>query len=125
MTAMLRFLPLLCLPLLTSCVLSESKSHAPLDGERVAAIRPGESTVQDVLDLLGAPNEVVQLGRRSAFRYDHTVEKQAGLFLIVVGLRGVDTQQDRAWVFFDEAGVVSHAGATLQAGDAEFQLVGD
>lgn len=124
MSTMLRLLPLLCLPLFTSCLLSESRSHAPLDGERVAAITPGESTVQDVLDLLGAPNEVVQLGRRSAFRYDHSVEKQTGLFLILVAVRGVDTQQDRAWIFFDEGGVVSHAGSTLQAGDAAFNLLG-
>jgi outer membrane protein assembly factor BamE (lipoprotein component of BamABCDE complex) len=117
-------LPLLCLPLFTSCLLSDSRSHASIDADRVAAITPGQTTAQEVLELLGAPNEVVQLGRRSAYRYDHSIEKQAGLFLILVILRGVDTQQDRVWVFLDEAGVVTHAGSTLQAEDAEFSVPG-
>ncbi len=122
MSAMRFLFPVLCLPLLTSCLLSDSRSQSAIDPERVAAIKPGETTAQEVLDLLGAPNEVVQLGRRSAFRYDYSIEKQAGLFLILVALRGVDTQEDRVWVFLDEAGLVTHAGATLQAADAQFGL---
>lgn len=122
MRAMRLLLPLLCLPLFTSCLLSDSRSHSAIDPGHVAAIEPGETTAQGVLELLGAPNEVVQLGRRSAYRYDYSVEKQAGLFLFLVALRGVDTQQDRVWVFLDEEGIVTHAGATLQASDAEFSL---
>ncbi len=122
---MQRLLSLLGLFLFSSCLLSQSESYAPIPTQSVQAIHPGVTTAQEVLDLLGAPNEVVQLGHRSAFRYDHTVEKQAGLFLILFALRGVDVQQDRVWIFFDEEGVVTHAGATLQAKDAEYSLMGD
>jgi len=115
-------LPLLCLPLFSSCLLSDVRSHTSIDADRVAAIEPGRTTAQEVLELLGAPNEVVQLGRRSAYRYDHSVEKQAALFLVLVALRGVDTQEDRVWVFVDEGGVVTHMGSTLQADEAEFSV---
>ena len=118
-------LPLLLLPLLAGCVVSKSVSHAPLDADALASIEPGTTTAHEVMLLLGAPNEVVQLGRRSAYRYDHSIEKQAALFLIVFGVRGVDTQQDRAWIFFDESGLVTHAGSTLEAADADYDLPWD
>jgi len=90
--------------------------------EAVAQIVPGTSNADDVARLLGAPNDVVQLGRKSAWRYEHTVEKQSGLFLIVLGLQGVDTQSDRVWVFFDEDDNVSHIGSMHQAAEAEYDI---
>ncbi len=124
MIAMRILLTLLGLCFLPACLMSQSERHTPLDPAAVATIRPGETTVQNVLDLLGAPNEVVQLGKRSAFRYDYSVEKQSGLFLIVVALLGTDTQQDRAWIFFGETGLVTHAGSTFDAQTAEYALPG-
>lgn len=107
---------------LSSCFVSRSTANPVFAPEAVAQIMPGESTAEDVTRLLGAPNEVVQLGRRSAWKFEHTVEKQAGLFLVVLGLRGVDTQVDRVWVFFDEEGNVIHIGSLFEAGQAEYDI---
>lgn len=111
----------LTLPL-AGCFLSRSTANPPIPPEAVAQITPGESTADDVTRLLGAPNEVVQLGRRSAWRYEHTVEKQAAAFLVLLGLRGVDTQADRVWVFFDENDNVLHVGTMFQANEAEYDV---
>lgn len=111
----------LALPL-AGCFLSRSTANPALPQEAVAKIVPGESTADDVTRLLGAPNEVVQLGRRSAWRYEHTVEKQAAAFLVVLGLRGVDTQSDRIWVFFDEDGNVTNIGTLFQAAEADYDV---
>lgn len=111
----------LALPL-AGCFLSRSTSNPPLPPEAVAAIVPGESSADDVTRLLGAPNEVVQLGRRSAWKYEHTVEKQSAAFLVLLGLRGVDTQADRVWVFFDEDHRVMHVGSLFQASEAEYDV---
>ena len=105
-----------------SCVVSRSVTNPAIPAESVAQIVPGQSTADDVARLLGAPNEVVQLGRKTAWRYEHTVEKQSGLWLILLGLRGVDTQADRVWVFYDEDDNVSHIGSLLQAAEAEYDL---
>ena len=104
------------------CFVSRSTTNPVIPAEAVAQIQPGQSNADDVARLLGAPNEVVQLGRRTAWRYEHTVEKQTGLFLVLLGLRGVDTQADRVWVFFDEEDNVSHIGSLLQASEAEYDL---
>jgi outer membrane protein assembly factor BamE (lipoprotein component of BamABCDE complex) len=108
--------------LLPACVYSQGNRHQSLDPELIEALEPGESTARDVVNALGAPTEVVQLGRRSAYRYDASVSKQVGLFLLVIALHGRDTQEDRAWFFFDENGLLTHRAATLAAGDAEFSL---
>jgi len=108
--------------LLPACVYSQGSRHQLLDPELIEALEPGESTAQDVVTALGAPTEVVQLGRRSAYRYDASVSKQVGLVLIFVALHGSDTQEDRAWFFFDEDGLLTHRAATFAAGNAEFSL---
>lgn len=107
---------------LSGCFFSKSVANPALPPEAVARIVPGTSTADDVVAAIGAPNEVVQLGRRSAWKYEHTVEKQAAVFLVLLGLRGVDTQADRVWVFFDEDDRVLHVGTLFQAGAAEYDV---
>ena len=86
-----RLLPvLLVMSVLPGCFFSRSRTNPELSPELASQIVPNESTAADVTALLGAPNEVVQLGLRTAWRYEHTVEKQTAAFLVVLGLRGVD-----------------------------------
>jgi hypothetical protein len=80
------------------------------------------TTAREVAELLGAPVEVVQLGKRSAYRYQFTSTKRAGLLLLVVGLYSSDARSDRAWVFFDEDQVLSHVGVTLSGADTRYAL---
>jgi hypothetical protein len=65
---------------------------------------------------------VVQLGRRSAWRYDFTNSKRAGFSIVVVTLLNEDSRSDRAWLFFDENLVLIGAGSTLQADASEFAM---
>ena len=104
---------LLALTLLPGCFFSRTARNQRIAQESVAQLVPGRSTAADVVALLGAPTEVVQLGHRSAYRYEHTKQKQAVFWLLVIAFRGVDAQQDRAWVFFDENDVLTHVGATF------------
>jgi hypothetical protein len=107
---------------LAGCFLTRDVVNEPLRAERIARLEPGKSTANDVLAVLGAPTEVVQLGKRSAWRYDHTITKRAALVFIVAGFVNTDTQQDRVWLFFDEADRLIHAGATLSAEHAEYSM---
>ncbi len=109
----------LLVALSASCVASKAEIHQPLDAARFESLEPGTSTAAEVVQALGAPTDVVQLGKRSAYRYDHLIEKQTVLFLVVVNLRGVDTQADRAWVFFDKDDVLTHVAMTLESDTAE------
>jgi len=41
---------------------------------------------------------------------------------VFVVLRNVDTVQDRVWAFFDEAGLLTHLGATFEGDDASYKM---
>ena len=112
----------LLLALLPGCFLARDTLNDPLPPGRLAALEPGVTTAEQAAQVLGAPADVVQLGHRSAWRYEYAVEKRAGLFLVVVGLFNSDTRSDRVWLFFDEAGVLSHVASTLSAEGTDFAM---
>ena len=106
----------------SGCLVSRATFNDPLEPAALAQLEVGASTAQDAVELLGAPTEVVQLGLRSAYRYDHTITKRTGLVLIVVGLLETQTRSDRIWLFFDESGVLSHQGSTFESGAARYGM---
>lgn len=109
------------LALLPGCFLTRDTVNQPIAQERVVQLKQGMSSAE-VLQLLGGPMEVVQLGRRSAWRYDHQRTKRTGLILLVVTALNTDTQEDRLWLFFDETDHLSAFGSTLQASSSEWVL---
>ncbi len=112
---------LLLLPLAQGCFLTRDTVNQPLQEECIVKLAPGLSS-EEVLELLGGPMEVVQLGRRSAWRYDHQRTKRTGLTLFVVTALNTDTQEDRLWLFFNEDDRLAAFGSTLQASSSEWVL---
>ena len=116
---------LLCLGLvftLNSCFLSRSTVNQPLQPALFAKLEPGKSTAREVVALLGAPSEIVQLGTRSAYRYDFTNLKRSGFTLIIVNFLNEDTRADRAWLFFDAHDLLTHAGTTFDGAKAQYAM---
>ncbi|MCA8972746.1 MAG: outer membrane protein assembly factor BamE [Planctomycetes bacterium] len=122
-TSCMRFAPL-CVAalLLSSCILYRNDKNEPLDAPSIARLVPGTTTAQQALDLLGAPNDVIQLGNRSAWYYEYAQSKTAGFWALLVVLSGTDTRTDRLWLFFDENGILRHSGSTLAANRAGYSL---
>jgi outer membrane protein assembly factor BamE (lipoprotein component of BamABCDE complex) len=108
--------------LASGCFISREQANEPLVKSRIDSLVVGTSTASDVARELGAPTEVVQLGRRSAWRYDFTTSKRAGFTIIVLTFLNTDQRSDRCWLFFDEADVLRHVGTTLDAADAEYAM---
>jgi len=102
--------------------MAEMTIGQPLESSAISQLQPNHSSAQDVADLLGAPNEVVELGNKSAWLYEAQKERLAGIFLLVFGTSGQDTQFDRCWVFFDENGLLTHIASSLEANNAEYKL---
>jgi hypothetical protein len=116
---MSRFALLLLLP---ACAIARQETNGPIDAAAVATLVPGATTAREVVEKLGAPTEVVQLGRRTAYRYDASTTKSAGLILILFNMVAQDTRSDRVWVFFDEHDVLSHYGATFAVHRTQYAL---
>lgn len=121
---MLRFLLPLLLLLCGSCYMGEVTQDQPLDPAAISQLQPGTNTASDVVRLLGAPNQVVELGSGSAWLYQATNAKSMGLWLLVFGTYGNDAQADRCWVFFDQNNALTHYGATLNADKSEYSVSG-
>jgi hypothetical protein len=106
---------LVMLPMLQSCALLRSTENEPIDPAVVRSFVPGTTTAREVTDKLGAPSQIVELGDRSAYRYDHTVSKGAGILLLLVIVGNADTRVDRTWLFFDKNDVLTHVGASFES----------
>lgn len=105
-----------------ACFLSRGTVNQPLESARIDGLQPGKSTAGDVANALGAPTDVVQLGKRMAWRYDFSVAKTAGFSVVVVSFLNEDTRVDRAWLFFDENSVLQYASRTLEAKNSEYAM---
>jgi outer membrane protein assembly factor BamE (lipoprotein component of BamABCDE complex) len=117
------FSTLLLLALLCgSCVMAEMTIGQPLESSSISQLQPNHSSAQDVADLLGAPNQVIELGNKSAWLYEAQKERLAGVFLLVFGTSGQDTQFDRCWDFFDENGLLTHIAHSPESSEAEYHL---
>lgn len=111
-----------CCLFLGGCLVGRQDLNEPLDATLVSRLQPGTTTAQQVTGLFGAPAEVVQLGRRTAYRYVATTTKSAGLWLVVVILAAQDTRSDWLWVFFDENNVLTHYGSTFAVHRTQYAL---
>jgi outer membrane protein assembly factor BamE (lipoprotein component of BamABCDE complex) len=108
--------------LLSGCFISRDRANEPLQKAQIDSLVPGTSTATDVVVALGAPSEVVQLGKRSAWRYDFTAKKTSGFTIVIVTFANTDTRSDRCWLFFDESDVLQHVGTTLAAEDTQYAM---
>ena len=116
-------LPLvLALALAPSCFVSRTMVNEPLRRAEIDRLVPGQTKAADVVAILGAPNEVVQLGSRTAYRYDFSILKRAGFTIIVLTFLNEDTRTDRVWLFFDKDDLLTHLGSTLEAKDARYAM---
>jgi len=123
MNSRLRLAPLLLLlAFLPACFVNRTADEDPLYPAMLAGLKPGTSTAAQVVDKLGAPTQVVRLNKRSAYRFEHKMEKSVFLFLVVVALGGTDQRSDRVWAFFDENDVLTHFATTYGAHRAEYGL---
>ncbi len=106
----------------TGCAIGRMSVNEPLDARAIEPFEPGVTTAAEVVDALGAPSDVVQLGRRSAYRYDSQVAKGTGLVLLIVNFGHMDSRSDRVWVFFDEDDRLTHVAGTFATHRTRYAL---
>jgi hypothetical protein len=119
---MQRFALLLLCSLFTACVFGRQDTNDPFDAVTIRGLVPGTTTAREVVERLGAPSDVVQLAKRTAYRYDATSTKSTFLALLVVNFGNQDTRSDRLWLFFDEHDVLTHYGASFGTHRTQYAL---
>ena len=119
---MLRSALLVLLTFLPACAIGRNETNDPIDPTVVATLQPGKSTAREVVEKLGAPTDVIQLGKRTAYRYDASCAKTAALILLLFNMYAVDARSDRVWVFFDQNDVLTHVGSTFATHRTQYSL---
>jgi hypothetical protein len=127
------------------CVLMKRQDRLPLDPQSIEKVKPGETTIAETAVLLGSPNEIIwsngvatpiQLENGAgvintflaqgedvyprAYHYRYLLYKMSGFTVIVFSVVNYDTKYDDLYVFFDEEGVVTHVGASLDSNEASY-----
>lgn len=114
--------------LLPGCLFSRKKDEVPVDPEGIALIEVGKSTKADVVRILGAPTDIIFSNREHdplrvfAYEYVYKVSKTTGFTIIILTFLNSDTKRDHVLVFFDENGVVSGIGSSLDAEKASYEF---
>jgi hypothetical protein len=123
----------------------KARNRVPLSAEKIEQITPGQSTLADTAQILGSPNEIVWSNGvttpveiregtgvvntfmaqgegvyERAYHYRYTLEKRSGFTIIVFSTLSYDTKYDDLFVFFNEQGVVTHVGASLDSSRASY-----
>ena len=57
----------LLLFLLAGCAIGRQAENVPLEQARIEKLVPGKTSALEVVEIMGAPVDVIQLGRRSAY----------------------------------------------------------
>ena len=110
---MKQLLAAVLLSFVSACAFSRQDTNEPVEVAVVRGLVPGKTTAKEVVDTLGAPTDVVQLGKRTAYRYDATSSKGTTWIMIFANFGNKDTRSDRVWVFFDDKDVLTHYGASF------------
>ena len=116
------FVSLSLLLILPACFTTRTTVNQKLSSDAAAQIAAGTSAAE-VVELLGAPTDIVQLGHRSAYLYEFQQTKMTGLLAGVVGFMNSDTRSDRIWVFLGPGGdTVTHVGSSLDADKVQSRM---
>jgi outer membrane protein assembly factor BamE (lipoprotein component of BamABCDE complex) len=102
----------------SGCAVTRGDLGTPFNGTAISAIQKGKSTQSDVVRLLGAPDNVIQLGNREAFHYYHYTLKHATFIVF----SRVNIASDEVYVFFDPNGVVDQVLFSQPTNKLEFQF---
>jgi len=105
----------------SACVVSQDHkgvANTWRDEDLPAFVR-GETTQADVLERLGPPSQLIDLGDQIVFYYLLEETNSRGAITLVYNTRTQRVRYDRAIFFFDDAGILTEFALSDEAVDAE------
>jgi outer membrane protein assembly factor BamE (lipoprotein component of BamABCDE complex) len=112
----------LCLTLWSGCSFGRGSVGDELKPDDVLAIKKGVTTRSKVVDLLGAPDRVVEANGRDIFQYYRYDLKAGSLILIIVNFSRFNIRSDDLYVFFNKDGVVDEVVFGKRTDKMEFRF---
>ena len=92
--------------LLQGCAFSRGTLGDDVKTEIVATIQKGTTTKTEVVNLLGAPDRLLQLNGRDVFHYYRYDAKAGSLLLILLNFTRLSVKSDDVFVIMNRDGIV-------------------
>jgi outer membrane protein assembly factor BamE (lipoprotein component of BamABCDE complex) len=92
--------------LLQGCAFSRGTVGDDVKAEMVATIQKGTTTKTEVVNLLGAPDRLLQLNGRDVFHYYRYDAKAGSLLLILLNFTRLSVKSDDVFVIMNRDGIV-------------------
>jgi len=92
--------------LLQGCAFSRGTVGDDVKAEMVATIQKGTTTKTEVVNLLGAPDRLLQLNGRDVFHYYRYDAKAGSLLLILLNFTRLSVKSDDVFVIVNRDGIV-------------------
>lgn len=108
--------------LIQGCAFSRGTLGDNVKAEVVAAIQKGATTKTEVINLLGAPDRLVQLNGRDVFHYYRYDAKAGSLLLIILNFTRLSVKSDDVFVILNREGIVEDVIASKRTDSLGFRF---
>jgi len=90
---------------LSGCVVSRGRVGNPIDEQNLQRIQKGVTPRDQVIELLGAPDRIIQGSEKDIYQYYYYDAKSPGLILLAFNILSLNVKSDNLYVFIDKQGV--------------------
>ena len=113
---------LLFVILIQGCAFSRGTLGDEINAEAIAALHKGETTKDEVIHLLGAPDRLVQLNGRDVFQYYRYDAKAGSLLLIALNFTRLSIKSDDLFVVLNQNGLVEDVISSKRTAGMRFRF---
>lgn len=108
--------------LIQGCAFSRGTVGDDVKIEIVAAIQKGTTTKTEVVNLLGAPDRLLQLNGRDVFHYYRYDAKAGSLLLILLNFTRLSVKSDDVFIIVDRDGIVEEVISSKRTDNLSFRF---
>jgi outer membrane protein assembly factor BamE (lipoprotein component of BamABCDE complex) len=108
--------------LVQGCAFSRGTLGDDIKTEAISLIQKGTTTKAEVLNLLGAPDRLLQLNGRDVFHYYRYDAKAGSLLLIVLNFTRLSIKSDDLFVVINQNGMVEDVISSKRTSGLEFRF---
>lgn len=108
--------------LLEGCAFSRGTLGDDIKAEAIAALQKGVTTKAEVVNLMGAPDRLVQLNGRDVFQYYRYDAKAGSLLLILLNFTRLSIKSDDLFVILNRDGIVEDVISSQRTNGLEFRF---
>jgi hypothetical protein len=108
--------------LIQGCAFSRGTLGDDINADAIAALHKGKTTKVEVINLLGAPDRLLQLNGRDVFQYYRYDAKAGSLLLIVLNFTRLSIKSDDLFVVLNHDGLIEDVISSKRTNGLKFRF---